>query len=300
MEKKIQRLFHRACAEYSLLEDGDRVLVALSGGKDSLMLLRLMGEQQRIFKPRIEVEAVHVVMDNIPYETDHTYIQRFCEEVGVRLTILHSSFAIHSSQFTVHSSTPSRSNLLACLSKFRSAPEHLLERKNSLQGGETPSPWERDGERSQSSIFNFQSNQAKRRQKTPCFLCSWNRRKAIFSFAQERGFNKVALGHHQDDILTTLLMNMIYEGSIQTMPPKLKMKHYPVEIIRPLCLVSEKMIGEEAERLGFEKQKTPCPYDRQTKRKEVNDLFHQLEAMNPEARYSLWNSMRNIHPDLLV
>ncbi|MBO5613441.1 MAG: hypothetical protein J5905_02945 [Prevotella sp.] len=147
---------------------------------------------------------------------------------------------------------------------------------------------------------NSQSGQAKRRQKTPCFLCSWNRRKAIFSFAQEKGFNKVALGHHQDDILTTLLMNMIYEGSIQTMPPKLKMKHYPVEIIRPLCLVPEKMIGEEAERLGFEKQKTPCPYDRQTKRKEINDLFHQLEAMNPEARYSLWNSMRNIHPDLLV
>jgi tRNA(Ile)-lysidine synthase TilS/MesJ len=165
-----------------------------------------------------------------------------------------------------------------------------------------PTSWsgERDGERSQSSIFNLQSGQAKRRQKTPCFLCSWNRRKAIFSFAQERGFNKVALGHHQDDILTTLLMNMIYEGSIQTMPPKLKMKHYPVEIIRPLCLVSEKMIGEEAERLGFEKQKTPCPYDRQTKRKEINDLFHQLEAMNPEARYSLWHSMRNIHPDLLV
>jgi len=264
MEKKIQRLFHRACAEYSLLEDGDRVLVALSGGKDSLMLLRLMGEQQRIFKPHIEVEAVHVVMDNIPYETDHTYIQRFCEELGVRLTILHSSFTIHSSQFTVHSLFPKR-------------PDDQMPKRPNLQ-----------------------SNQAKRRQKTPCFLCSWNRRKAIFSFAQERGFNKVALGHHQDDILTTLLMNMIYEGSIQTMPPKLKMKHYPVEIIRPLCLVSEKMIGEEAERLGFEKQKTPCPYDRQTKRKEINDLFHQLEAMNPEARYSLWNSMRNIHPDLLV
>ena len=132
MEKKIQRLFHRACAEYSLLEDGDRVLVALSGGKDSLMLLRLMGEQQRIFKPRIEVEAVHVVMDNIPYETDHTYIQRFCEEAGVRLTILHSSFVVHNSQFTVHSSTPSRSNLLALLAK--------KERESLPLGGSSCAP----------------------------------------------------------------------------------------------------------------------------------------------------------------
>ena len=236
MNPKLPRLFRKACADYLLLEDGDRVLVALSGGKDSLMLVRLMGQQQKILKPKIEVEAVHVIMDNIPYETERTYIQKFCEEQDVKLTILHSRF------------------------------------------DDTDSP---------------------RRQKTPCFLCSWNRRKAIFTYAKEHGFTKVALGHHQDDILTTLLMNMIYEGSIQTMPPKLKMQHYPIEIIRPLCLVPEAMIKEEAERMGFEKQKTPCPYDRVTKRKEVNDLFHQLEAMNPEARYSLWHSMKNIHPDLL-
>ena len=242
MNPKLPRLFRKACADYSLLEDGDRVLVALSGGKDSLMLVKLLGQQQKILKPRIEVEAVHVIMDNIPYETDRTYIQRFCEEEGVKLTILHSSFAQNDDEATAD-----------------------LRKRN-----------------------------------TPCFLCSWNRRKAIFTYAKENGFTKVALGHHQDDILTTLLMNMIYEGSIQTMPPKLKMQHYPIEIIRPLCLVPEAMIKEEAQTLGFEKQKTPCPYDRVTKRKEVNDLFHQLETMNPEARYSLWHSMKNIHPDLLA
>ena len=243
LNSKITRLFRKACADYSLLEDGDRVLVALSGGKDSLMLVKLLGQQQKILKPRIEVEAVHVIMDNIPYETDHTYIQRFCEDEGVKLTILHSSFV------------------------------------DSMEDEATV---------------------GLRKQKTKCFLCSWNRRKTIFTYAKEHGFTKVALGHHQDDILTTLLMNMIYEGSIQTMPPKLKMEHYPIEIIRPLCLVPETMIKEEAQAQGFEKQKTPCPYDRVTKRKEVNDLFHQLEAMNPEARYSLWHSMKNIHPKLLV
>ena len=252
----LTKKFHKACAGYSLLEDGDRILVALSGGKDSLMLTKLMGEQQKIYKPRIEVEAVHVIMDNIPYETDRTYIEKFCEEVGVRLTILHSSYT-------------------------RNGAEAPTKRETSFR-------------------YETQSEIAtKTKQKTPCFLCSWNRRKAIFSFAKERGFNKVALGHHQDDILTTLLMNMIYEGSMQTMPPRLKMEHYPIEIIRPLCLVPEKLIAEQAHELGFEKQKMPCPYDKETKRKAINDLFHQLEELNPEARYSLWSAMKNIHPDLL-
>lgn len=255
----LTKKFHKACAEYSLLEDGDKVLVALSGGKDSLMLLKLMGEQQRIYKPRIEVEAVHVVMAGIPYESDRTYIQRFCEEQGVRLTILPANF-------------------------LRNGTEVPTKREISFRY------------ETQSEIATKKSS---RRQKTPCFLCSWNRRKAIFTYAEEHGFNKVALGHHQDDILTTLLMNMIYEGSMQTMPPKLKMEHYPIEIIRPLCLVPEKLIAEQAHELGFEKQKTPCPYDRETKRKAINDLLHQLEELNPEARYSLWSAMKNIHTDLL-
>ena len=89
-ERKIQRMFSRACSEYSLLEDGDRVLVALSGGKDSLELVRLMARQQHILKPRITVEAAHVVMDNIPYETDLRFITSFCERHGVRLNVIHT------------------------------------------------------------------------------------------------------------------------------------------------------------------------------------------------------------------
>ena len=84
IEKKVQRLFRTACADYRLLEDGDRVLVALSGGKDSLELLRLLGRQQKILKPKIEVEAIHVVMDSVPYVTDKEYLQATCDELGVK------------------------------------------------------------------------------------------------------------------------------------------------------------------------------------------------------------------------
>lgn len=228
-EQKIQRLFSRGCVEYGLLEDGDRVLIALSGGKDSLELVRMLGRQARIHKPSIKVEAAHVIMDNIPYETDRSYITRFCEEQGIKLHILHSSFELK-------------------------------------EGSKKPE----------------------------CFLCSWNRRKALFDFAQKNDFNKIALGHHQDDILITLLMNMTFEGSIQTMPPLLKMDNFPVTIIRPLCLVPESLIQEVAENLGFTKQKTKCPYEKATRRQDMTEVFRTLERLNPEARYSLWRSLSNI------
>ena len=91
-ERKIKKKFDSGCTTYHLLEDGDRILIALSGGKDSLMLARLMAQRARIYKPKITVEAAHVIMDNIPYETDRSYLQDFCDELGIRLHILHSRF----------------------------------------------------------------------------------------------------------------------------------------------------------------------------------------------------------------
>ena len=75
-EQKILKRFNKGCVDYHLLEDGDRILIALSGGKDSLELLRLLAQRARIYKPHIEVEAAHIIMDNIPYETDRSYLQR--------------------------------------------------------------------------------------------------------------------------------------------------------------------------------------------------------------------------------
>lgn len=224
---KIRKKFHEGCANYSLLEDGDRVLVAISGGKDSLMLTRLLAERARLYKPRFTVEAAHVVMDNIPYETERTYLQRFCDELGVKLHILHSSF-----------------------------------------------------------------DESTDRRKTKCFLCAWNRRKTLFQFAADGGFSKVALGHHQDDFITTWLMNVTFEGSVDTMRPAMPMRHYPLTVIRPLCLVHEEWIEEVAAAEGFERQKTPCPYEAVTRRADMNAVFHQLQQLNPEARFSLWRAIQ--------
>lgn len=135
--------------------------------------------------------------------------------------------------------------------------------------------------------------------KSPCFLCSWNRRKALFTVAKEHGCNKIALGHHMDDILETLLMNITYQGAFSTMPPRLVMKKFDMTIIRPMCLVHEADLVELATLRHYQKQVKNCPYESQSSRSDMKGILRQLEAMNPEARYSIWGSMTNVQEELL-
>ena len=153
LEKKILSRLQKAIYDYRLIEDGDRLLVGLSGGKDSLCLLHLLAMRQRIHKPRFTVEALHIRMENINYESDLSYLEDFCEGRGVKFHVVTTSFDAHT--------------------------DH---------------------------------------RKSPCFLCSWNRRKQLFQMAQQLGCNKIALGHHADDIIHTAMMNLYFQGSFSTMP----------------------------------------------------------------------------------
>lgn len=127
--------------------------------------------------------------------------------------------------------------------------------------------------------------------KPACFLCSWNRRKQMFNLAQQLGCNKIALGHHQDDIICTALMNLVYQGRFGTMPALLKMRKMALSIIRPLCLVDENHILSYAKHRGYEPQVKLCPYEKATNRQTMTALFQQLQQMNPEVRYSIWNAL---------
>jgi tRNA(Ile)-lysidine synthase TilS/MesJ len=226
LSQHIYERFVKAFATYQLLADDDRILVGLSGGKDSLCLLEMLARRSKIQHPRFVVEAVHVRMENISYESSTDYLQQFCEECGVRLHLVTTSF---------DASTDTR--------------------------------------------------------KHPCFLCSWNRRKQLFNMAQELGFNKIALGHHQDDILHTALMNLTFQGHFSTMPALLKLRKMPLTIIRPLCMVSEDDIAAYAEQQGYRKQLKQCPYERETHRTSAKELLNQMQQLNPEARFSLWNAL---------
>jgi tRNA(Ile)-lysidine synthase TilS/MesJ len=129
------------------------------------------------------------------------------------------------------------------------------------------------------------------KQKTPCFLCSWYRRKAIFDFAQQHGFNKIALGHHQDDILHTALMNLCFQGRFDSMPPLLRMRKMNLTLIRPLCLEHEADILAFARTHQYQKQRKLCPYEHETHRTDISQLYEQIEQLNPEARFSIWHAL---------
>jgi len=226
LERKLISRLNKAIYQFRLIDDNDKVLIGLSGGKDSLFLLEMLAKRARIQHPQFSVEAIHIRMENIKYESDTTYLKQFAQEFGVPLHIVTTSF---------DASTDKR--------------------------------------------------------KSPCFLCSWNRRKQMFNFAQEHGFNKIALGHHQDDIIHTALMNQFFQGHFSTMPAKLKYKKMPLYIIRPLCMEQENDIREYARIRHYQKQKILCPYETDSHRNEIKNLFEKIEEMNPEARYSIWNSL---------
>ena len=232
--KRVEEKVKRAIFEYGLIQTGDRVLIGLSGGKDSLALVELLGRRSKIFNPRFEVVVAHIIMRNIPYLSDLDYLRKQVEAQGL-------PFIVEETEFDPTTD----------------------------------------------------------RRKSPCFLCSWMRRKALFEIAKREGCGKLALGHHQDDILETLLMNLIHQGAFGTMPPRLQMDKFAMEIIRPLCLVTEQELRRVATLKGYRQQLKRCPYETASNRAEMKGLLARMEEVNPDARYSLWSSMTHIQTDYL-
>ena len=237
LRTRLTKRFHKACADYGLIADGDHILIGLSGGKDSLALVEMLGRRAQVYVPRFRVTAVHVRVKERDYHSDVQYLEDFCARVRVPLII-------------------------------------------------------RDTE-----ISKVEGDRVK--EKDPCFLCSWYRRKVLFDVVKELGCNKIALGHHKDDIVETLLMNLIFQGSVGTIPPLLQMEKMPIEMIRPLCLVEEREIARYAELSGYEKQQKACPFEKESSRTQMKQLVSQLERLNPNVRDSIWGAMENIKTDYL-
>lgn len=237
---RLTKRFHKACADYGLIADGDHILIGLSGGKDSLALVELLGRRAQIYKPRFRVTALHVRVKERSYQTDLSYLENFCTEAKVPLIV------------------------------------------RDVEIGESP----------QTSDITHQTS-------NPCFLCSWYRRKTLFNVAQELGCNKIAFGHHRDDIVQTLLMNLIYQGAFATMPPVLQLDKMPLQIIRPLCLINESDLKRYAELRGYQKQEKLCPFEHVSSREQAKQLLEQLKTLNPEAVDSIYAAMTNIKTEYL-
>ena len=232
--EKIMRRAWKTIREYALIEDGDKILIGLSGGKDSLALVEILGERMKIFKPKFTLVATHISVENIPYQSDLDFLEKHCARFGIPF---------------VH------------------------------------------------EITRFDASTDKRR--TPCFLCSWNRRKKLFEIAKRLGCNKIALGHHQDDILETLLMNLTFQGAFDTMPPMMRMDKFDMKIIRPLAMNTEKELKAFAKIRKYKKQERNCPYENKSSRNSIKTLMKKIEKINPDFRNSMWGAMSNIQENYL-
>ena len=245
LEKQRDRLtkrFHKACADYSLIANGDHILIGLSGGKDSLLLTELLGRRAQIYVPKFQVTALHVRVKERDYHTDLSYLESFCREANVPLLV-------------------------------------------------------RDVEITNEGVNELTNERVAKA--NPCFLCSWYRRKTLFNVAQEIGCNKIAFGHHRDDVAETLLMNLIFQGTFATMPPILQLDKMPLQLIRPLCLIDETDIIRYAEMRGYQKQPKLCPFEHVSSREKVKKILADIKTLNPEAIDSLYGALTNIKTEYL-
>jgi len=226
----------RAVHRYGLIQDGDRILVGVSGGKDSLTLLHLLQERRKRVPIDYELIPVHI---DLGFDSKRAEIlKNFFETQGLNYHI----------EFT-----------------------DIGRRANSPENRENP-----------------------------CFLCSWERRKSIFHLAHRLKCNKVALGHHKDDIIETLLLNIFYSGEISTMLPVQSLFKGKITLIRPLALVEEKKIERFAREMGLPFGPSGCPSSGKTKRKEVKELIEALERKNRKVRGNIFRSLSNVKLDYML
>ena len=226
LHRRLQKQMREVIKEFSLIQQDDRILIGLSGGKDSLSLLDLLGERMAHSNHYFSVEALHVRMRNIHYASDASYLQAQCDKWRI--------------------------------------PFHLVE-------------------------TGFEPDRNEKR--TPCFLCSWNRRKVLFTEAQRLGCNKIALGHHQDDILRTALMNLTFNGTFSTMPVRISMRKFDMTIIRPLAHMAEADLKRWAEIQDYHPIDKVCPFDGVSNRTNIQQVTTALEALTPNYRYNLWHAL---------
>ncbi len=233
----IQQFYARAGAcirEHKMIAEGDRILIGVSGGKDSLALLKTLAGRRRFSDVGYSLEAVFIDIREIPYKTDLSWLQSFCNELNVPLHVKAIS-------------------------------------------------------------VNF----SKTDKQSTCFYCSWHRRKALFELGKTMDITKIALGHHRDDALETLMLNMLSHGTMSSMPGRLPMFGGRVELIRPLLYHTDEQSREFARLMEFPLSNEPCPYEDKTRRIEIRKLLQDMEQRFPAANKNLFKAMGAIYLDYL-
>jgi len=228
--KTIWSLAGKAMGDYSMVEEGDRIAVGVSGGKDSLALLNILVRVKKIANINFEIIPIHIHPKQKTIATNE--IEEYCNFLGLELII-------------------EETNL-----------EDILFGENKM--------------------------------KNPCFMCGRMRRGILYRIMKEKNINKLALGHHKDDIIETFLLNTFYQGNLGVMKPKYMSREHGVEVIRPMSYIEEKNIIRYARKIKLPILKSECEYEtsKDSKRLEVKEMIEELSKKSENIRSVIFNSIK--------
>jgi len=233
VEFYISKRIGKAIIDYKMLSGGDKIAVAVSGGKDSLTLLRVLTDRRSFVPIKYEIMALHI---DLGYPKSYANkLEKYFKKLGIK---------------------------------------YHIEKVNVLK--ET------------------------KKEDINCFWCSWNRRKALFETANRFGFNKVALGHHLDDIIETILLNLFFQGEISAMNPKQDLFKGKITLIRPLAYVEEHLI-----RKFVKEEKIPtfdciCPNSVTSSRTKMGKIISELKKVCPDVKKNIFRSLKRIKKEYLL
>lgn len=252
VERSINKKFHKgiwsrftsALNDYELIQEGDKIAVCISGGKDSMLMAKLFQELKRHNK--FPFEVVFIVMDPGYSPKNREKIEYNAKIMGVPIQIFESDIF---------------ENVL-----------HI--------------------------------------DKSPCYICARMRRGYLYAKAKELGCNKIALGHHFDDVIETVLMGMLYGGQVQTMMPKLHSTNFEgMELIRPMYLIREQDVIRWRDYNELEFLQCACKFTEQTandahestsKRKEIKNMIRDMKKINPQVENNIFKSVENVNLDTII
>jgi tRNA 2-thiocytidine biosynthesis protein TtcA len=233
---KINRLIGQALHTYRMLADGDRVLLAVSGGVDSLVLTWLLAHWRRKAPIDYQLLAIHL---------DMGFGEREPLLVEEQLRRLEIPYEIESTDFG----------------------RRALEAEAGKSG---------------------------------CFYCARKRRNRLFNVAREKGFNKIAFGHHRGDVIETFFLNLLYSGNLSTMVPRQDLFGGKLSLIRPLAFVDKEEIKRLAADLEITPVVNPCPLAGESKRETVRVMLDSLNAGDPRINANIFNALANVKPEYLL
>ena len=226
--QQILSYMRKAINDYDMIQDGDKIAVAFSGGKDSTAMLMGFKNLQRFFSKKFELIAISI---DPGFEFfDRSILEKTCEELDVKLFIEES---------------------------------HAKE-----------------------IVFDI------RKEKNPCSLCANIRRGILNSVVKREGCNKIALGHNEDDVLETFLLNLFYAGNISTFAPVSYMDRSKVTLIRPLIYAPEKDIKKFINKNNIKIMPKNCPMDGVSKREDIKKLIHNLSLDIPMLKANLYGAIK--------